>query len=263
MTRGSLVFGVVVALGVALHPGASRAQAPTAAAIMDGVEHRNQGSDMTSTVTLEVTPKQGTKRLSQFVLLRKDDSGVIKLVTFFKAPTSVLGSALLVFDRKGAADLRWLYLPAISQVRPVAGGGDRQSFFTSDFVYEDLTNRDPDKDDHTLVGTQKVDQWDCWVVDSTPKNARGLDFAKYRSWVWKTGNLIVRQEYYDGKGKVVRRGEARSVKQVQNIWTWHQGTMVNLKTGSSSRLEISNVKYDSNVPAKYFTDGQLPHGPPP
>ena len=264
LSRASLpvVLGAVVALGVALHPVAARAQAPTAAAIMDGVENRNQGRDMSSKVTLEITPKQGAKRLRQFVLLRQDDNGAIKLVTNFLAPTDVRGSALLVFDRKGAADLRWVYLPAIGQVRPLSTSDNRQSFFGSDFVYEDLTNRDPDQDDHTLVGTQKVDAWDCWVIDSTPKNARGLDFAKYRSWVWKDGNLIVRQEYYDGAGKVVRRGQVRSVKQVQNIWTWHQGIMENLRTGSSSKLEISDVKYDTNIPAKHFTEGQLPAGLP-
>ena len=265
MTRVSLpaVFGALVAFGIALHPVASRADAPpTAAAIMDSVENRDQGHDMMSKVTLEITPKQGTKRLRQFEMMRKEGKDVIKLVTFFLAPTDVRGSAFLVFDRKGADDLRWLYLPSIGQVRQMAAESNRQSFFGSDFVYEDLTNRDPDQDEHKLVGSQKVDEWDCWVIESTPKKARGLDFAKYKTWVWKTGNLIVRQEYYDGAGKLVRRGQVKSVKKVQDIWTWHQGTMENLKTGSSSKLEISDVKYNTNVPDERFADSQLSRGAP-
>ena len=265
MTRVSLplVFGAALACGVALHPLAAHAQTPpTAEAIMNGVENRDNGKDMIAKVTLEITPKQGTKRLRQFVMMRKEYKDMTKMVTFFLAPTDVLGAAFLVFDRKGADDLRWLYLPSIGQVRQMSAESNRQSFFGSDFVYEDLSNRDPDQDDHKVVGTQKVDQWECWVVDSTPKKARGLDFARYRSWIWKTGNLIVRQEYYDGAGKVLRRGQVQSVKEVQGIWTWHQGTVENVKTGSKSKMEIADVKYNTNVPDERFADSQLARGVP-
>jgi outer membrane lipoprotein-sorting protein len=263
MSRISLVLsGAALALGVSLVPVAVRAEGPTAAQIMDKVENRSYGRDQISKVTLEIHPKEGTSRLRQFVSMRKEFDKVTKLATFFLAPTDVRGAAFLVFDRKGADDLRWLYLPAIGQVRQLSAESNRQSFFGSDFVYEDLTNRDPDQDEHKMVGSQKVDEWDCWVIDSTPKNARGLDFAHYKSWVWKTADLIVRQEYYDGDGKVVRRGVVKAVQNVQDIWTWRQGTMENLRTGSSTKIEISDVKYNTDVPDERFAESQLNRGAP-
>lgn len=262
MLRASLPISGALVLGVALSSGVARAEAPTGAQIMEGVEHRDDGRDQISKVTLQIKPKQGTERLRQFVLMRKEYGDVTKLVTYIEAPADVRGAAFLAFDRRKADDLRWLYLPAIGQVRQLSAESNRQSFFGSDFVYEDLTNRDPDLDDHKLVGSQKVDEWDCYVVESTPKKTRGLEFAKYRSWVWKTGNLIVRQEYYDGAGKVVRRGQVRSVKKVQDIWTWHQGTMENLKTGSTTKIQISDVRYNSDVPDERFAESQLKRGAP-
>lgn len=264
MSRVSLVVsGLVVALGASLLPGAARAGGtPTGAEVMEGVENRAEGKTQIAKVTLEIAPKDGTKRLREIVSMRKKDGNVTKLVTFFLAPTDVRDAAFLVYDRKGADDLRWLYLPAIGQVRQLSAQSNRQSFFGSDFVYEDLTNRDPDLDNHKLIGSQKVNEWDCWVVESTPKNARGLDFATYKTWVWKTGNLIVRQEFSDSAGKVVRRGQVQSVKQIQNIWTWHQGTMTNVKTGSSTKMEISDVKYDTEIPDERFSDTQLNRGAP-
>lgn len=251
-----------VVLGVVLTGGTARAEAPTGAKIMEGVENRDDGRDQISKVTLQIKPKQGTERLRQFVMMRKEAADVTKLVTHILAPTDVRGAAFLAFDRRGAADLRWLYLPAIGQVRQLSSESNRQSFFGSDFVYEDLTNRDPDLDTHKLVGTQKVDAWDCYVVESTPIKARGLEFTRYRSWVWKTGNLIVRQEYYDAAGKVVRRGQVRSVKKVQDIWTWHQGTMENLKTGSTTKIEIADVRYNTDIPDERFAESQLRRGAP-
>lgn len=263
MTRVSLfVFGTAVALGIALTSVTVRAGTPTGAEIMEAVENRNQGHTQTAKVTLEVVPKQGTKRLREFTMMRKKDENVTKLVTFLQAPADVRDSAFLVYDRRGADDLRWLYLPAIGQVRQLSAQSNRQSFFGSDFVYEDLTNRDPDQDTHKLVATQKVDEWECWVVESTPKNTRGLDFATYRTWVWKQADLAVRQEFYDSAGKVVRSGQVHSVKKIQDIWTWYQGTMTNPITGSSTKIEITDVHYNVDIPDERFSDSQLSRGAP-
>ena len=264
MTRLSLVVsGVAVTLGLSLFSAGARAETPpTGSEVMDSVENRKEGRTQIAKITLEINPKQGAKRLRELVSMRKKYDDVTKLATFFLAPTDVRDAAFLVFDRRGAADLRWLYLPAIGQVRQLAAQSERQSFFGSDFVYEDLTNRDPDLDNHKLAGSQKFNEWECWLVESTPKNARGLDFATYRTWVWKTANLIVRQEFLDSAGKPVRRGEVQAVKKIQEIWTWHQGTMTNVKTGSSTKMELSDVRYDAEIPDERFSESQLGRGVP-
>lgn len=274
MARWSLIPCTgMVACFLLLTPSPARAQsdnsnssgkagAPDGTKIMENVEDRDDGRDQISTVTLEIHPKQGAKRLRRFVLLRKEYDRLTKLVTFFLAPTDVRDSAFLVWDKRGGADQRWLYLPAIGQVRRLSVDDDRSSFFGSDFVYEDMTNRDPELDSHKLVGSQKVDSWDCWVVESTPKNARGLDFVRYRSWVWKEGMLPVRQEYYDAGGKAIRRGQAHDLQKIQGIWTWHRGSMSNLKTGSRSRIEVGEVKYNAGVPDERFAENQLSRGAP-
>lgn len=239
-----------------------KVNSPDAAKIMASVEDRPDGKDQTSTVTLEIQPKKGTKRVRQFSLLRKEASDMTKLVTVFISPADVRDAAFLVWDERNKPDRRWLYLPAIGQVRRLASGEDRSSFFGSDFVYEDLTNRDPEQDTHTFVATQKVGTWDCWVIDSTPKNTKGLDFVRYRSWVWKDDPIFVRQEYYDAAGKAVRRGQVLKLQKVQSIWTWHQGTMENLKSGSKTLLEITEVKYNSGIADERFTEDQLSRGAP-
>jgi outer membrane lipoprotein-sorting protein len=230
--------------------------------LMTRVEERDDGKDQISTVTLEIQPKKGTKRLRRFVLQRKEYPGLTKLVTFFLAPTDVRDAAFMVWDKRGADDQRWLYLPAVGQVRRLAASDSRQSFFGSDFVYEDLTNRDPELDTHEMVGAQKVDAWDCVVVESKPKEARGLDFVRFRSWVWKDDPIVVRQEYFDSSGKVVRRFQAHSLKKTDGVWTWHHGTMWNLTSGSRSRFELSDVQYNKGVPDERFAESQLSRGAP-
>lgn len=235
---------------------------PSGEALMAAVENRDIGTDQISTVTLEIRPKSGTKRLRRMTLMRRDYSGVRKLAMFFQYPNDVRNSAFLVWDHDSAADQRWLYLPSIGQVRRVSARNSRQSFFGSDFVLEDLTNRDPTLDRHKVVASQKVDGWDCWVVDSTPKNARGVDFAKYRSWVWKKEPILIRQEFFNGRGKVIRRGQTKSLKKIHGIWTLVQVSMSNLETGSQSRMQLSRVRYNVGVPSTRLDESQLKRGAP-
>lgn len=262
-SSGSLLSRVALA-AVVLVPAVASAKpkVPSAIALMNQVEDRYQGKDMLATMNLEIIPKHGVKRLRRFVILRKEYADVIKLVTFFQVPEDVRNSAFLVWDKKHSSDQRWIYLPAIGQVRQVAARDSRGSFFGSDFVYEDLTNRDPDQDTHKLVGTQKVGSWDCWVVDSTPKDGSHLDFARYRSWVWKTAPILIRQEYYDRSGKPVRRGQLKSMRKIQGIWSPLQLAMSNLRTGSESRIQASGIHYNTSVADERFVESQLSRGAP-
>jgi outer membrane lipoprotein-sorting protein len=251
---------MVASLLAALTGTASADKSPDATELMQKVESRDIGKDMTANHALMIIPKGGTKRVRSYSLMRKETKDVVKLVTFFSAPTDVRGAAFMVWDNKSSDDQRWIYLPAVGQVRRLVVGDARQSFFGSDFVFEDFTNRDPDQDTHKLVGSQKVDGWDCWVIESKPKNTRGLDFASYKSWVWKGKDMLIRQELMDGSGKVVRRMQAVKIGEIQGIQTYLQITVQNPKTGSESRAEIKDVKYNVGVADERFDESQLQRG---
>jgi len=258
----SLVCVVCLSLSSLALADKAAEKPPSADSIMQKVEDRSQGKDQTATHSLVIIPKNGTKRFRSYTLMRKEYDDVIKMVTFLSAPTDVRGAAFMVWDNKKADDQRWIYLPSIGQVRRLVVGDARQSFFGSDFVFEDFTNRDPDQDEHKLVGSQKVDSWDCWVIESKPKSDKGLDFASYKTWVWKQSNMLVRQELYDSQGKVTRRLQAKSIEDVQGIPTYKQVTVSNLKTGSESRIEITDVKYNAGIADERFDEAQLQRGAP-
>jgi len=251
----------------AAKPAAAPAAAQTADAIMQRVEDKKFGEDLWAVQSLEIIPKSGQKRLRRYSILRKDYGSVSKLVTYLEAPTDVRGAAFMVWDEKKSDDQRWLYLPAIGQVRQlVAGDDNRQGFFGSDFVLEDFTNRDPVQDTHKLVGSQKVDNWDCWVIDSTPKNTKGLDFASMRTWVTKNADaasdMVVRQELKDAQGKVWHTLQVKEIKVIDGIATFTQLLAKNIKTGSESRIVQTDTKYNQGVPDERFNQSQLQRGAP-
>jgi outer membrane lipoprotein-sorting protein len=252
----------IAASVIASAPISALAADPTGPEIMSSVENRADGKDQISTVTMEVKPERGTAQVRKFTFMRKTFDDHRKYVTFFIAPPDVRNSAFLEWDMQKESDRRWLYLPALGQVRRLTTGDERNAFFGSDFVYEDVTNRDPDLDEHKLTGSEKVKQWECWVIESTPKDAGKVDFTKYKTWVWKETPIIVKQEYYDNAGKVFKVFEQSSLQQIQGIWGWHQATMTNLKSNSKTKIELSAVKYNTSIPDENFTERQISRGAP-
>ncbi|HET6613822.1 MAG TPA: outer membrane lipoprotein-sorting protein [Kofleriaceae bacterium] len=252
----------VVAAAAVLCCEATASAKPTGQAIMDAVENRNDGRTEVATVSLAIQPKHGTKRYRRFIAARKEYPKHTKFAAYILAPQGLRDAAFMVWDVRKDDDRRWLYLPAIGQVRRLAPGDARASFFGSDFVYEDFTNRDPELDRHKLLGSDKFGKWDCWVVESKPKNPGSVKFTKIRTWVWKDTPLIMREEYYNAQGKVYRRGQVLAVKKIQGIWTWYQGTMWNLASGSQTRMEISDVRYNVEIPDERFSERQLERGAP-
>ncbi len=260
--RGSLT-AVTASACLMFAVQAAKAETPNADSIMQQVEDRAQGKDSVANFKLTITPKKGgTARVRSMASARKSGKDVIKVVLFFSAPSDMRNVAFLVWDNKTGDDQRWIYLPTIGQVRKLVTGDARASFFGSDFTYEDFTNRDPGQDTHKVAGSQKVDNRDCWLVESTPKSTKGLDFAKYRSWVWKPHNLIVRQEFLDSNGKVIKRLQANAISEIQGIQTYTKISVANLKTGSESVLEASDVKYDTGIADERFNEDQLKRGAP-
>lgn len=263
MTRGivATVFGIAL-LADAAGAQPAKAAPPDGQKLMQAIENRPDGKDQTSKVTLEIIPKKGDTRVRAFTLMRKEFKDQTKLVTFFSSPADVRDSAFLVVDEHGKPDRRSIYLPYVGQVRKLTSSEDRKSFFNSDFVNEDLTNRDPELDTHTFAATGKVGEWDCWVVDSKPKNTRGLDFVSYRTWIWKDDPIVIRQEFYDKAGKNVRSGNVLKLQKIQNIWTVQQASVKNHNTGSTTVMKVKDVKYNNGLADTRFTEDQLSRGAP-
>lgn len=242
------------------------AKAPTADEVMQRLEDKKFGNDASQQHDLVIIPKNAQKRNRRYTVMRKDYGDVIKLVTFLDAPTDVHGAAFMVWDNKKSDDQRWIYLPAIGQVRRLAVGDSRQSFFGSDFVFEDFTNRDPDQDTHKLVGQQKVDNRECWVVDSVPKNTGVAGFASMRSWVSKDpgleSDMLIRQELKNASGKVIRVLQAKEIKDVDGVAVYTKVWVTNNDTGSESRIEVSDIHFNTGLADERFEEAQLPRGAP-
>ena len=102
-----------------------------------------------------------------------------------------------------------------------------------------------------------------FLVEATPQSdaiARELGYGRTRFWVDSGNWIIVKAEYWDIKGKLLKTLVAEDIRQVDGIWTRHGLTIDNHKTGHRTIFTFSEVDYRTEVKDDVFTKRALSRG---
>lgn len=220
-----------------------------------------QGKDGKAKVAMTIADARGRERSREFVIIRTDvddiDNGEQRFYVFFNRPADVNRTAFMVWKHIESDDDRWLYLPALDLVKRIAASDERTSFVGSHFFYEDVSGRGPKEDDHVLA--EETDNY--FVVESTPKNAGGVEFAKYKNWIHKETFIPVKTEYYDANGEAYRTYSAVKVETIDGHPTVVESRMEDHQIGGVTTMTYSAVDYDIDLPEDIFSERYLRNPP--
>jgi len=220
-----------------------------------------QGDDGRAKANMIITSKQGQMREREFIILRKDiqDGGDQKYFVYFNKPADVRKMVYMVHKHAQLQkdDDRWLYMPALDLVKRIAGGDKRTSFVGSDFLYEDVSGRSLEEDTHELVDVNDR----LFVVKNVPKNPDAVEFSYYNVAIDRKNFVPMKMEFYDKQGKLHRVIESEKVEVIQGFPTVVKSSASDLKTGSKTEMEFSDVKYDIGLDEDMFTERYLRRPP--
>jgi len=220
-----------------------------------------QGEDGKAKVTMTITNKQGQTREREFIILRKDvnDGGDQKYFVYFQRPADVRRMVYMVHKHTELQkdDDRWLYLPALDLVKRIAAGDKRTSFVGSDFLYEDVSGRSLAEDTHELIETTDK----LFVIKNVPKNTDTVEFSYYNVSIDRKTYVPMKMDYFDKEGKLYRIIESKKIEVIQGFPTVVISEVRDLKTGSKTEMEFSNVKYNINLNGEIFTERYLRQPP--
>jgi hypothetical protein len=206
-----------------------------------------QGKDGKAKVNMTVTNKQNQKRRHEFNILRKDDEdgGDQKYFVYFLRPPDVRKMVYMVHKHADPDkdDDRWLYLPALDLIKRIAASDKRTSFVGSDFLYEDVSGRSLKEDTHELIKT--TDKF--FVVKNVPKKTDTVEFGYYNVSIDRKTYVPMKMDFYDKENKLYRVIESKKVEVIQNFPTVTMSVVSDLKTGSKTEMEFTDVKYDIDL----------------
>ena len=217
------------------------------------------GNDGRATVTMNITDNQGRERKREFVILRKDkeDGGEQFFFVYFKKPSDVRKMVFMVHKHVDRDDDRWLYLPALDLVKRIAASDKRTSFVGSNYLYEDVSGRGVNEDNHELIDSTEH----FFVIKNTPKDPGNVEFSSYTVSIDKKTFLPMKAVYLDKNGKEYRIVEALEVQQVDGIPTVTVSKATDLAAGSSTLSEFKSIRYDIGLEENIFTERYLRRPP--
>lgn len=221
-----------------------------AAAVLKAMEENRSGSlaprDLESDMVMTIRQGQGVRVRELHAWTRnlqgRDDWRLLK----FLEPADVRGVGLLVLDE----DSMYIYLPEFHRTRRIASSGKKDPFMGSDFSYEDMGTSILSRHyDPRLLKESDSE----WQLELLRKPGSGKPYPRILLTVDRARSMPRRMELYDGSGTLVKVAEEEQ-QRVGPYWVMSRILMTNLKKGTSTLLEMKNVKADQGLKDEVFSE---------
>jgi len=265
MKAKKLLF--LLGVGASLLTTQALADDPTARAIMEKVDARDEGDTLEQDMLMILIDKNGNQRTRDLKSYAKDFGVDNHRTIFFKSPADVKNTAFLTYDYDDGArdDDQWLYLPALKKVKRIPSTDKSSSFMGSDFSYFDMTDRDLEDYDFKLLKETEVRGHPAWMIESTPRNQAIIDESGYEKTiaiVRKDNHVLVRAINFmtNGKKKYL---DIKQLHQENGIWLIDEMTMTTKKgnrTLHKTILTFSNITLNGVIKDNVFTTRRLEKG---
>lgn len=264
-------FLIALLIAVALHPPLP-AQRPGAGAetpewVARQIEERDTGRDSRLELTMRLFDRQGRARGRSLVItsLRGNADHGDRVLVRFLSPGDIKGTGLLVWEHPKAEDERFLYLPALSRVRRIAGSEKQESFVGSDLTYEDFGGRE--LGDYTYAFVQRDASWTApdgtrhaaWQLESKSKDAHAV-YPRAVSVVLKDAFIVVAADVFNRRDEPEKRYDVRRLERIDGVWTATDLAMVNAVQKTRTELTVSSAKYNIGLTDADFSRRALEQG---
>ena len=181
--------------------------------------------------------------------------GLNKRAIAFHKPADLKGMRVVI---KGRNDIK-VRVPEMNKVRKVASHARRQSFYGTDWSFDDMTMLQLSIDFKPTIEKQTEDQV---VLSLTRKEGADLSYAKLRVYVDKASITAPKIQYFDDSGKLVRE-QVRT--DLQTMPAGHKAyknvVMYNKTRDHRTVVELLKDESNTDIPDSTFSRRWLVRGP--
>ncbi|HET9372520.1 MAG TPA: outer membrane lipoprotein-sorting protein [Vicinamibacterales bacterium] len=261
MTR--LAATVIAAMTLAATTAGQRDQV-TARDVMEKNFFATKVSSLRVESTMVLINPRGQQRARRNTALIKLQANGIdsKFLLRFSTPADIKGTGVLQIEHSDGDDDLWIYLPALKKSRRLVANNKKDSFAGSDFAYGDIALPKVDSYRHTLLRSEKIDAFDCYVIESTPASdaiKANSGYGRKITWVRADNFVEAKVEYYDLAGRLLKTqitGRHQLIEPDKGRWFALYREMTNHQSGHRTTIDASSVEAVA-VPDDMFTTRYL------
>lgn len=173
------------------------------------------------------------------------------------APEMLAGIRFLFIERPDTANEQYIKVAASRSSVRVSDEIRRRPYLGSAFYVSDLVMPELDRFTYRFTGEEKLLGRACKLVEMTPTDAKEEVYSKTILALDPSDSLILRRQFFDKEGKLVKVWTIDKVEEIDGFWTLSGQEMVNVQDGKKSRLDISSITYNAELPDTMFTPKYL------
>jgi outer membrane lipoprotein-sorting protein len=243
-----LILGLLI-----LSPRIACAQGINAQELMRQSFYRDDGKDAYFKIEMVLIDKAGDSRVRELEILTKDFGELLKTYIEFTAPADIEGTKFLSLENAEGDDTQYLYLPELGRGRRIVSSQKNLRFVNTDFSYEDVQRRRPDKDNHRLLKETLYSGLDCAVIESKPKESENSQYSKRITWLDKKSLVAVKVEFYNQRNELSKILKVNKLGQKSGIWTTLETRMEDLEENHETLMKIKEVTYNQGLSDDIFS----------
>jgi outer membrane lipoprotein-sorting protein len=232
--------------------------------VQDCVQKNLPATSSLQTVEMRSKDRTGSERvLGGEVKWKRLADGNSAWLMLLDQPPDVHGSAYLMIAKE-AGEQMWVYLPELKRARRIHPNTVAGSLFGTDFSYEDVKylQRISSQSDAQRQPDVAEDGRKLYVVQVTPPPEEGSAYERVVGFVDQSSCVPVRIEFYEKGGAQVKTlsVDPDSVRREGTSWVPRSVSIRDLRNESETRLVVSQVKLDADLPDRLFSVTALERG---
>ncbi|PIZ65032.1 MAG: hypothetical protein COY19_08430 [Candidatus Marinimicrobia bacterium CG_4_10_14_0_2_um_filter_48_9] len=230
--------------------------------IMERALKRSSIKTMQADLKLVLETRTGDTREREIAFFSKTDpsTDLTKMLMKFVYPKDVRGTGFLTIEHADRADDRFLYLPALRQIKKIANSGSGGNFMSSDFTYYDIGTPELEDWTYRLLGEETRNRRLSFMIEALPKSQQVLDetgYSKIIRWVDQTDLSMFHSEYYDKSGELKKKLDVEKFTLINGVPFATDMVMQDVIIEHTSRMTFEELEIDLPISDDFFTPRYL------
>ena len=229
--------------------------------VIENVYNRETAKDQSSDLTMSLINKRGDSRVRKIKQFLKDYGSNEKKIMFFVTPSDVKNTSFMniTYTDASKSDDQWIFLPALKKIKRISSESSSDSFMGSDFTYDDLGDRHPNEDTHTILRTETFRDEECYVVESIAKDEEEI-YSRTVTWIIKDKWIGLKKEFYDEDDDLLKILSNDQYQKIKKYWVIINSTMKNVQSGHRTEMKLENIKLDQGISDRQFSERMMKRG---
>lgn len=202
-------------------------------------------------LTMKIIKTNWTREMSMKVWALEPDYALI----YITAPARDKGTVTL--KRKNEV---WNWLPSAQKIIKIPPSMMLQSWMGSDFTNDDLVRESSIIKDYThkIIGEEKIEGFDCYKIQLTPKPEAGVVWSKIITWIAKDSYLQPLTEYYDEDNKAVKKFVGSDLKTIGGRKIFSHWEMIPVdKPGNKTVMDYTKIQFNIKIDESFFSEQNM------